>query len=114
MRLVEVAPDLPQHTLDLLELMAICDAPFESCGVVLKDGSVCRYENVCDEPEHGFDATLEHDLEAVDIIWHSHPNGLQWPSRQDMPTIEEVTGYGHEIRWGIITPGGHINVYVMK
>lgn len=112
MRLVETAVNLPQHTQDLLQLMAACEHPFEACGAVFKDGRVEQYENICDEPEHGFDAYIDFTPD-IDMIWHSHPNGLEWPSRQDMPTMNAAAEEGHNFRWGIVTPGG-LKVYVMQ
>jgi proteasome lid subunit RPN8/RPN11 len=108
MRLIEVPVDMPRSTVDLLALMANCELPYEACGVVYRDGRVVQYPNQCDEPEHGFDALVPL-TDDIDIIWHSHPNGMAWPSRQDMPMINAHP----QFRWLIVTPDGSY-MYVMR
>lgn len=63
--------------------------PHESCGVILDDGTYMRMRNVAEEPERH--AQFPHDelLELLSsgrlrAVVHSHPNGPNCPSGQDM------------------------------
>lgn len=112
MRVLAADVGLPVSTLDALRIMVNCDLPFEACGVIYNDGRIRQYDNICDEPEHGFDAYIDFTPD-IDVIWHSHPNGLMWPSRQDMPTMNAAASEGLDYRWLIITPDD-FHMYVMR
>lgn len=114
MRVLSVPVDLPAATQDTLLLMATTGMPFEVCGVIYNNGSILQYENLCEEPEHGFDAYIDFTSD-IDVIWHSHPNGLMWPSRQDMPTMNAAANDGLDYRWLIINPNElALHMYVMR
>ena len=103
MRIVSAELDLPKSTQDLLMLMMFCDAPFEACGIIRLSGQVEQYLNIAKNPEHGFDAVVDNRTNDVDVVWHSHLNGLEWPSRDDIPMMESLTGVP---RWLIVTEHG--------
>lgn len=102
--------DLPEHVADMLRVKAAQAYPREACGVIYKDHRVHEYQNTSPEPEHGFD--MEIDItNDVDIIWHSHCNGLEWPSRQDAPRMVELAHQGFDFRWLIVTSSGGLHMY---
>lgn len=103
MRVVDADVNLPKSTQDLLQLMMFCDAPFEACGVIRTGGQVEQYLNISNNPEHAFDAIVDNKTNDVDVVWHSHLNGLFYPSRDDIPMMEALTGVP---RWLIVTDIG--------
>lgn len=71
---------------------AVAEYPRESCGVVV-GGRYFRCANVAPDPENGYEmAAAEYALYAGDVeaIFHSHPNGPEYPSESDMRTAVET------------------------
>lgn len=89
---------------DLLHL-ARQGLPEEVCGTISVDGYIAEYDNIstCNRC-HSFD--MEIDLDDVGKIWHSHPNGPNCPSSDDIPNMESLFKVGYKFNWIIIGPTG--------
>lgn len=66
------------------------DYPREACGLVV-DGKYVRCENKAENPERGYEIDLgiyESYGDAVQGVVHSHPDGPEYPSIEDMRSAE--------------------------
>lgn len=95
-----IAPTVEREMID----HAIEEFPRESCGVV-RDDKYCPQINVHENPEKGFRMDREVWTYGVypgesklQAVIHSHPNGPECPSMQDM-----VSQISSAIPWGIIS-----------
>lgn len=90
----------PKMETDLIGL-AQCDHPREACGLIFNDNIIVAYGNTAPDPMHGFDfeAVLNNDVKAV---WHSHPNGLIYPSRDDYPMMATIYSAGFNCHFIIV------------
>ena len=54
----------------------------ERVGFILEDGELVEVENVCPEPEEGFEVRGEDLVEYAEravASWHTHPGGQRQP-----------------------------------
>jgi proteasome lid subunit RPN8/RPN11 len=74
--------------------------PQEACGV-LKNGTYVRCTNTATEKDTFVIAAEEwHNLQPVEALIHSHPDGPGFPSMQDMKSQIDM-----DIPWGLIVVG---------
>jgi len=68
-----------------IQVHAVAAYPHEACGVI-KDGAYVRTANVDADPEQGFRiaSCRLNDLQPIEAIVHSHPDGPDCPTAADM------------------------------
>ncbi len=99
----------PLATNDALEAMrahAVEVYPNEAVGFLLSNGTYEPKDNVCDHPELG---ALVRPKELASVLkagtlrafYHSHPNGPDCPSKQDMASQQEL-----DVPWIICSTNG--------
>lgn len=95
------------------EIKNIClaEAPKEACGYV-HNGKVYKCENISIQP-HTFELSEEDSLKIQQLgdvtLWHSHTDGMNFPSKQDMIMQEET-----DIPWVIFVLGCMKGTYYLK
>lgn len=102
---VEAELHLPIDTAATLRWFMARGMPYEVCGIVHRNHLVTQYDNTFGgDKRHGFD--MEIDLNDPDIValWHTHPNGLPMPSRDDIPCMKLLAEHGFWFPWVIVTP----------
>jgi proteasome lid subunit RPN8/RPN11 len=106
--MIEVKPVFPL-TVNLddrvyLQYLADTARPFETCGVIHRDGRIVEYPNTYSgDRRRGFDMEIDlHDV-SIATIWHSHPGGLQGPSADDLPCIKLLLEHGFRFNYLIVT-----------
>lgn len=60
----------------MLCLLDKLDGPKERVGYILKNGEIVEVENICEDPENGFDVKGEDLLKWPPLAaatWHTHP-----------------------------------------
>lgn len=99
----QVSPILSPQQQDHLRVLAKQGYPYEVCGVVYEHDIIVQYNNVSPTPEVNFDA--EFDIaDGVKAIWHSHPNGPNMLSDEDVSFIEQCEAQGFHFRHILVTP----------
>lgn len=101
MKVHEVVLTLSIDDVKMLRYLAIEGYPLEVCGAIYPHG-VVQYRNVHCEPDQNYDAEI--DLEDVKAIWHSHPDGPDAPSEQDIVFMNHCAAHGLHIHHIIVTP----------
>lgn len=100
-------------TEQLLKIKDYClkQAPKEACGYVI-DGTVVFCENKSLE-NNSFELSDEDSLkiqqEGASLLWHSHTNGMNYPSKQDMEMQIET-----DLPWAIFVLEPAANQYFLK
>lgn len=82
---------------DLLDLLTPGN---ERVGFILKTGEIVEVDNVCDEPEDGFDVRGEDLLRYLPIAtasWHTHPGTSSNLSVNDYETFLNHPNLDHFI-----------------
>lgn len=108
MRIQEVNLSIPHYVAASLYQRAQDGMPHEVCGTIDFNNCIHGYENITQsDPCHSFDMDLKReDALKTKIIWHSHPNGPEYPSGDDIPAIRQMTMSGWHFGWIVISPGG--------
>jgi proteasome lid subunit RPN8/RPN11 len=107
MDLKEVFPKTfgPHHESELRDLAATA-MPEEACGIIYSHGIIVQYPNTfVGDKCHGWNMDVSYS-DDIRCIWHSHPNGLQEPSRDDMPLIRGMAEAGFPFHHVIVTLAG--------
>lgn len=87
-----------------LQFIAITNEPYEACGVIHADGRIIQYPNTFDgDLRAGFDMEIDVHDDTITAIWHTHPRGLQEPSKDDLPCIELLARHGFDFHHVIVT-----------
>lgn len=100
-------------TEQLIKIKDYCikQAPKEACGYVI-NGEVVFCENKSPE-NNSFELSDEDSLriqqEGVSVLWHSHTNGMNYPSKQDMEMQIET-----DLPWAILVLDSMNNQYFLK
>ena len=72
----------------------------ETCGFILKDGTVIEVANIHPDPTRYFrmsESEIEKHLPEIDIFWHSHPNGNLNLSLSDYFSFTQYPDHKHRI-----------------
>lgn len=72
----------------------------ERVGLILCDGSIVELDNVCSDPENGFEVRGDQMLQYEDTIyatWHTHPNQNSNLSSGDYLTFLSWPDFSHYI-----------------
>lgn len=102
---------------DWLRRRAIQAAPYEACGFVFDDDSIVEIRNVATNPHVTFKMDLQQANQAIAgktiaAIWHTHPQGLAYPSRLDLEAIRNGAIRAH---WKyLVVTAHHVNAYDVK
>ena len=94
------------------QLQGLLKSEREQAGFILKNGEIVEVENVCHDPENGFDVRprdiLRYASEAQ-ATWHTHPNGKANLSENDYETFSNWPELDHYI----VAPG-EVACYVVR
>ena len=78
----------------------LLDSPKERVGLLLSDGTSVELQNICDNPEEGFEVSglelLSHISDAV-ATWHTHPGERSNLSHGDHHTFLNYPDLLHHI-----------------
>lgn len=72
---------------------AFQSVPHETCGFVMKDGTVIEIPNASIDPHKSFAMSRQHladrvpNPELIEAIWHTHPSGSHLPSAGDLDML---------------------------
>lgn len=96
---------LTRHEQDCLRYMAIAAYPYETCGLIHKHNIIVELPNTfAGDHKLGYDMEFNLHDPTIKAIWHSHPNGLEVPSRDDIPCIQLLAERGFNFHHVIVTP----------
>lgn len=87
-----------------LRVLALSGYPYEVCGLIHSHNIIHQYQNTyLGDTMHGFDMEVDihNDIKA---IWHSHPNGPDCVSDDDLRGMEALASQGFSYPWIIVTP----------
>lgn len=73
-------------------LLSLWNEDVELCGFVLKDGQIYLIDNAAQDPSRNFcfsteslkDFLMEHSINDVDGMFHTHPSGRTSPTQGDI------------------------------
>lgn len=72
----------------------------ELVGFIMPDGAVIKVANICSEPEHGFEISVEDILKYCDdaiASWHTHPGSTNVLSVSDFISFRAWPEMDHYI-----------------
>lgn len=100
-------PTISDQAQTALRYMAIAAYPYETCGLIHKHGIIVEHPNTF-AGDHKLGYDMEFDLHdpTIKAIWHTHPGGLEVPSRDDLPCIRLLAERGFKFHHIIVTPKG--------
>lgn len=82
------------------KLLTLFEGSKERVGFVLKNGCIIELENICSDPENGFEIKGEDLLrhyESVASTWHTHPGETSNLSTGDMQSFLSYPEWTHYI-----------------
>ncbi|MBN7759788.1 hypothetical protein JYP52_01450 [Nitratireductor aquibiodomus] len=76
----------------------LTDGP-ERVGFILPDGSIVEVDNVCTEPNEGFEVTADDLIKHLDAVatWHTHPQAKSNLSTNDYYGFRNHPNWKHLI-----------------
>lgn len=72
----------------------------ERVGFILKSGAIIEVQNVCEEPNEGFEIDtddLEKHFDDIQATWHTHPNATSNLSVGDLESFRNFPDWDHYI-----------------
>jgi proteasome lid subunit RPN8/RPN11 len=89
----------------MLSLLDKFEGPKERVGFILKDDTIVEVDNICGDPENGFEVRAEDLIRYEDEMaatWHTHPGKNANPSMADIPGF---TNWPHLLHYIVGTDG---------
>lgn len=105
LQIKRVELQIPDYLIKELRFLAIQGYPYEVCGVLHTHNIIHQYPNTfCGDRKHGFDMEINVQDDTIKALWHSHPDGPDEPSADDLPCMRMLIDHGYNFPWIIVTP----------
>lgn len=88
-----------------LRILALQGMPEEVCGIICPHNIIVQLPNTfAGDRCHGFDMEVDMGNSGhIKAIWHSHPTGPDFPSKDDIPSMNLLAERGLTYPWLIVT-----------